>query len=269
MQQLGTLIRSETLLHQGTSYAVLEQRRIHNTTVYLAAVNAPAGDLFAQLATDPGQPLRDTDPLALARDAGALIAFNGCWIKFWLDRYNAPGPVILTRPAKGRQLYFPQNGSKRKGKEALLIFNDGRMRFMADNRIIGGNDASTAKNVAALLEQNVRHVNCFGPVLVRDGVYATPLNTDGPQPRTAIGQTSTGQWLVAVCEGRIPGALGLTLPQLALFMQAADCAQAYNLDGGGSSFLAVRRGNTLVPLNRPSDGAVRRTTDIFLFAPGT
>jgi exopolysaccharide biosynthesis protein len=58
-----------------------------------------------------------------------------------------------------------------------------------------------------------------------------------------------------VADGRREGVPGMTLPELALFMdQELDACAAMNLDGGGSSAMWVR--DAIV--NRPSDGPERK-----------
>lgn len=78
-------------------------------------------------------------------------------------------------------------------------------------------------------------------------------------PRTAIGYNDEAVFVVTV-DGRQPGyANGMTLPELAELFVALGADAALNLDGGGSTTMAVRHTEDL-PLsvvNRPSDGAPR------------
>ncbi len=104
-----------------------------------------------------------------------------------------------------------------------------------------------------------------GPFLVRDGIRITkdflfikentgdfqpsgpaptrfpfdPLTTRAP--RTAIGTTSSGGWKVVVVDGRRSGehSIGITLDGLSRLMEVVGCETAVNLDGGGSSVLAI------------------------------
>ena len=64
------------------------------------------------------------------------------------------------------------------------------------------------------------------------------------QPRTAIGYDATNNKLIFfVCEGRqmTDGVAGLTTAQVATILKALGCSEALNLDGGGSSCMAVSR----------------------------
>jgi exopolysaccharide biosynthesis protein len=54
-------------------------------------------------------------------------------------------------------------------------------------------------------------------------------------PRTAIGVIDNLHYLFVVSDGRTSASEGLSLYQLANFMQSLNVKTAYNLDGGGSS----------------------------------
>lgn len=75
----------------------------------------------------------------------------------------------------------------------------------------------------------------------------------GRAPRTAIGVTKDGHVLFAVVDGRQQNSRGMTLLELALFMQEFGAVDAMNFDGGGSSEM-VLRGKIM---NKPSDGRER------------
>ena len=80
-------------------------------------------------------------------------------------------------------------------------------------------------------------------------------------PRTLAGFDATGRWLLlAVADGRWKGrSEGLSLKESADLMKQHGCAQAVNLDGGGSSILLVRPPGKdgLEVVNHPSDGRPR------------
>jgi len=102
-----------------------------------------------------------------------------------------------------------------------------------------------------------------GPKLVVNGVVPTGLSTD-VHPRTAVGFNldSTKVFFVTV-DGRQTGfSIGMSLPQLANYMQGIGCYQAVNLDGGGSTTMVVR--NEVV--NSPSDAGGERSVANALLA---
>jgi hypothetical protein len=105
------------------------------------------------------------------------------------------------------------------------------------------------------------------PVLVEDGAVVsglwahTGIQSLFAAPRTAVGLTEDGKTLImAVVDGRLPGARGITLKELAEIMISLGAHEALNLDGGGSSTAAIQDLITgrVVLANRPSGGAQRR-----------
>jgi hypothetical protein len=94
-------------------------------------------------------------------------------------------------------------------------------------------------------------------VLVRAGKNVA--RDDKPAPRTAVGLSADGRWLVLlVVDGRQPGySVGMSPRQLADEMIRLGCAQALNFDGGGSTTMVARHKKTgkYQLLNRPSDGS--------------
>jgi Phosphodiester glycosidase len=74
-------------------------------------------------------------------------------------------------------------------------------------------------------------------------------------PRTVAGVTSAGHLLLVAVDGRAPGySDGLSFPEEAEVMRALGARDALNLDGGGSTTMAL--GTTLV--TRPSDATGER-----------
>lgn len=105
------------------------------------------------------------------------------------------------------------------------------------------------------------HAVCGGPRLITDGrIEITgkaerfdPSIVTGRHPRTAIAETYDGRLLLVVVDGRSKRSAGMTLVELAAYLQRLGARQAMNLDGGGSSTL-LADGKVL---NRPSDGKER------------
>ena len=104
------------------------------------------------------------------------------------------------------------------------------------------------------------------PILVIDGEEApgllkhTGISAAVPAPRTAAGITADGRTLIlAVVDGRLTGARGATLPEMARIMIELGAVSALNLDGGASSAVVARDPVTgaLVSASRPS-GTVER-----------
>jgi hypothetical protein len=107
-----------------------------------------------------------------------------------------------------------------------------------------------------------------GPMLVRDGKLLVRPGVDvegfsagsrqfdsditaGRYPRAAIG-IDRDDLVAAVCDGRADDEAGMTMTELGEAMVALGCADAMNLDGGGSASLVVD--GTLVNTPREEHG---------------
>ncbi|WP_378950996.1 phosphodiester glycosidase family protein [Pelosinus sp. sgz500959] len=116
-----------------------------------------------------------------------------------------------------------------------------------------------------------KYVIGAGPRLVKNGsVFLTskveefPSDiTTGRAPRTAVGLTKDKHVILVTVDGRQQSSIGMTLLELALFMQEWGAVDAMNLDGGGSSEMVI---NGMV-LNKPSDGRERLVGDALVIVP--
>lgn len=87
-----------------------------------------------------------------------------------------------------------------------------------------------------------------GPILLANGEVQT--NPDGfnpnsfvnfRHPRTSIGVRADGTLVLVTVDGRQPKkSVGMTIPELAKLMLEFGCKEAMNLDGGGSTTMAIR-----------------------------
>jgi exopolysaccharide biosynthesis protein len=102
-------------------------------------------------------------------------------------------------------------------------------------------------------------------ILVRDGVLV-PHPNPTRHPRTVVGLDGTGtKFTLLVVDGRKPGiAVGMSYDELATEMIRLGCQQALNLDGGGSSVMALREPATgmFKILNVPTDGRERAVVNV-------
>jgi uncharacterized protein YigE (DUF2233 family) len=100
-------------------------------------------------------------------------------------------------------------------------------------------------------------------ILVRNGQIDLephrPNQVTATDPRSAIGITATGRVLLVTVDGRSSDSGGLTTTELAEMMIERGAVTAMNLDGGGSTTLAVRRPGDIEAsiVNTPSDGTER------------
>ncbi len=102
-------------------------------------------------------------------------------------------------------------------------------------------------------------------ILVKDG-KALPLKNKIRHPRTVVGfNAEKTKLILLVVDGRKPGiAIGMNYEELAAEMLRLGCSDALNLDGGGSSVIAVRDAATgkIKILNAPTDGHERAVADV-------
>jgi len=81
-------------------------------------------------------------------------------------------------------------------------------------------------------------------------MWGSGVGLSNNDPRTAVGYTADRQVILLVADGRQAGfSDGVSLPELAEIMASLGCVEAMNLDGGGSTQMAV--GNQYV--NSPSE----------------
>ena len=104
--------------------------------------------------------------------------------------------------------------------------------------------------------------------VARGGRNAAPGAGEYPKgavvaPRTSVGITADGRILMVVVDGRQPGySIGVTLAELGRLMLDLGAVTAFNLDGGGSTVMAVRAPGAahIRVSDRPSDGRERMLT---------
>lgn len=93
-----------------------------------------------------------------------------------------------------------------------------------------------------------------GPLLIRN---KNPLGLHSEyktkHPRTAVGLTENNHLILLTVDGRHAEAAGMTIPELTRLMQALDCTDALNLDGGGSTTLWIPGKPHRGVVNYPSD----------------
>lgn len=116
------------------------------------------------------------------------------------------------------------------------------------------------------------HIIGAGPTLVKGGeIYVTADDEQFPKdirvgraPRSAVGITKYGDYILAVVDGRQAHSKGCTLTEWAhILRDNFGAVEAINLDGGGSSELFFK-GNLI---NKPSDGKERPVADALTILP--
>ncbi|SEL81048.1 Predicted protein [Butyrivibrio sp. ob235] len=189
----------------------------YDTKIYVADVTLTSAEyLKTAFAEDTyGKNVTDTTS-DIAEKNGAILAVNG-------DYYGARESGYVIR--NGVVYRDSVNGS-----DVLCIYANGSMEVVKDSEY-------TADE---LLEKGVWQAFSFGPALVEDSEIAVSTNTKvdremSSNPRTAIGVIDENHFVFVVSDGRTSESEGLSLYELATFMEKLGVETAYNLDGGGSS----------------------------------
>ena len=115
--------------------------------------------------------------------------------------------------------------------------------------------------------KGVKHIISGGPYLVKDGDVYVDMTAQklqaigGRNPRSAIGYTADNNIILVAVDGREGSSIGMTLMELANFMQSIGCVGAINLDGGGSTVMYV---NGRVVNNPQTTGGIPLSNAIVL-----
>ncbi len=192
--------------------------REHDTDIYVADVKISSPEYLKTALAQNAYGRNVTEKTSeMAENNNAIFAVNG-------DYYGARESGFVLRNGV---LY--RDSSSRK-QEDLVIYEDGSFSIITEKE----------SDPEQLLEDGAYQILSFGPALVVDGSIAVTEDEEVGQamasnPRTAIGIIDDLHYLFVVSDGRTDESAGLTLYELAAFMQNLDASIAYNLDGGGSS----------------------------------
>lgn len=200
----------------------LKQYRAYDSNIYVADVTvSDASALKTALANNTyGRNITDTTS-NMAEDNNAILAING-------DYYGARQSGYVIRNGN---LYRNTSGNR----DALVIKQNGEFEFVSEGET----------SAEELLQNGAYQVLSFGPVLLEDGEISVGENDEvgmamASNPRTAIGYLGNNHYVFVVSDGRTSESAGLSLYELASFMKELGVADAYNLDGGGSSTMVFK-----------------------------
>ena len=168
------------------------------------------------------------------------------------------------------------------------IFHSGNNEIPAGGYIISANGAAAEFFKSAQIDDEIKinqkilsedgnfneipNIVGAGPRLVMDGKIFVTADIEkfpadirvGRAPRSAVGVTEYGDYILAVVDGRQAHSKGCTLQEWAeILLNEFGAVNAINLDGGGSSALVVK--DFLV--NKPSDGKERAVGNALAILP--
>ncbi|MBR7037805.1 MAG: phosphodiester glycosidase family protein [Oscillospiraceae bacterium] len=190
----------------------------NDTTIYVADVQlSSARYLKTAFAEDTFGKNITAATSEIAAEHGAILAVNGDFCGARTTGYVIRNGIV-----------YRDTGDA--ATDVLCIYADGHFE-------ITNAGETTAQ---ALADAGVWQAFSFGPALVQDGAVTVSEGEEvghamASNPRTAIGIIDDLHYVLVVSDGRTDESAGLTLQQLASFMQGLGVTTAYNLDGGGSS----------------------------------
>lgn len=190
----------------------------NHTTVYVAEVKLSSAEYLKTAFANASYGRNVTAKTSeIAAETHAILAING-------DYYGAHEKGYVLRNGV---LY---RDSASRNQEDLVIYSDGSFGIFEEQSI----------SADTILSNGATQVLSFGPALVKNGQISVTVNDEVGKakisnPRTAIGIIDALHYIFVVSDGRTEESEGLSLYELAEFMQNHGVQIAYNLDGGGSS----------------------------------
>ena len=206
-------------------------------------------------------------------DDGVSTSFKMDYIDFDIKAYTKSALVEIDNINQPRMLssytllYTPIWGkmspsAPKNGYNMLIVGNKiekisaNPIEFVKNSMVI-----SAPKNVISKLAKNnkeiyidiklqenlkeAKHIISAGPYLVKDSKIYVDADAQklqailGRNPRSAIGYSNNGAFMIVTIDGREKDSVGMTLKELANFMKDIGCDNAMNFDGGSSSALYV------------------------------
>lgn len=193
------------------------QYQEYDTAIYVADITVSSAEIIkTALADDTYGKNITAYTSTIASENQAVLAING-------DYYGAQESGYVIRNGVAYR-------ETSDGEDILVLYADGSMKVLDSDDV----------TVEQLLDLGAWQAWSFGPGLLSDGEVTVGENTEvsramNSNPRTAIGQIDDNHYVFVVSDGRTDESKGLSLYELAEFMESLGCRTAYNLDGGGSS----------------------------------
>ena len=217
--QEETMVKtSETSYEDGEISITLTEYREEDTSIYVADIVLSSPEYLKTAFAQNSYGKNVTEKTSeIAEGVNAILAING-------DYYGAQEKGYVLRNGT---LY---RSEAEEGQEDLVIYEDGSFEIISEETI-------TAEE---LLEQGAQELLSFGPALIENGTIVVTEEDEvgkamASNPRTAIGIIDNLHYVFVVSDGRTEESEGLSLLELAEFMDGLGVKTAYNLDGGGSS----------------------------------
>ena len=222
----AAVVTSDSYSYNGTTITLTTYRE-NDTNIYVADVVLSSADQLKTALAENAYGKNVTEKTSeMAESNNAVLAINGDYYGAQESGYVIRNGVLYREEAE-------------EGQEDLVIWSDGSFSVINESDV-------TAEE---LLEQGAMQVLSFGPGLIENGTVTVDEDDEvgkamSSNPRTAIGVIDDLHYVFVVSDGRTDENEGLSLQELAEFMEGLGVETAYNLDGGGSSTM-VFNGNLI------------------------
>lgn len=217
-QKQETSVVSEDSYEDENISIQLTTYREYDSNIYVADVQVSSAEYLKTAFAKKSYGKNVTEKTSeMAEENEAVLAING-------DYYGAQENGYVLRNG----VIYRDSASK--DQQDLVIHSDGSFSVIEEEET----------SLTDLLNEGASQVLSFGPALVTDGEISVSEGQEvgkakASNPRTAIGIIDNLHYVFVVSDGRTTESAGLSLYQLAEFMQNLGVTTAYNLDGGGSS----------------------------------
>ncbi len=226
---------------------VIDEVRYQDTTLFVADIKISSIEyLKTALARDTfGKNITEKTSVIAARK-GAIFAVNGDYYGSSNRGYVIKNSILYRSKVRGDDEY-----------DDLVIYSDGSFATVNENDV----------DAKYLVDNGAYQLFAFGPTLV-SGKRITVRPGDevdqamSSNPRCAIGIIDKLHYVIIVSNGRTEESKGLSLYDLAAYMQNLNCETAYNLDGGGSATMWFNGKVLNTPVSNGAEGKERGVSDI-------
>ena len=229
----------------GNISITLKEYRENDSTIYVADVQLSSSSYLKTALAQGAYGRNVTQKTSeIAESVGAVLAING-------DFYGAQEKGYVIRNG---ELY---RDTALANQEDLVIYKDGSFGIINESSV----------TAADLISKGAVQTLSFGPALVQNGKITVSQNEEvgkamASNPRTSIGIIDENHYVFVVSDGRSSESSGLSLYQLAEFMDSLGVSTAYNLDGGGSSTMYFNGSVVNNPTTGGSKTKERSVSDI-------
>ncbi len=244
-------VRTETEYWDETIHVVLNEYREYDTAIYVAEVTLSSPEYLKTALAKGAYGRNLTEKTSEMAEANqAILAINGDYYGARERGYVLRNGVLYRETADGET-------------EDLVIYADGSFGIISEAQV----------SARSLSEAGAMQVLSFGPALVTEGSISVTEEEEvglamASNPRTAIGELGELHYVFVVSDGRTKESAGLTLYELAEFMQTLGVATAYNLDGGGSATMVFQGKVVNQPTTNGRSIKERSVSDIVYIGTG-